>query len=60
MYPLVLTIGFELTEYSVNEGDGSVDLGISFINGNSGEFVPHVITSTIDGTATGGYCVIVS
>ena len=42
VYPSVLTFGFEPTEYSVNEGDGSVDLGI-FISGNAGEFVPHVI-----------------
>ena len=56
----VLTFGFEPTEYSVNEGDGPVDLGISFINSNSGEFLPRVIISTIDGTATGEYYVIVS
>ena len=55
MCPSVLTFGFEPIEYSVNEGDGSVDLDISFISGNAGEFVPHVIKSTIDGTATGVY-----
>ena len=55
MYPSVLTFGFEPTEYSVNEGDGPVDLDILFISGNAGEFVPHVITSTVDGTATGTY-----
>ena len=41
--------------YSVNEGDGSVDLSI-FISGNAGEFIPHVITSTIDVTASGASC----
>ena len=55
VYPLVLTFGFEPTVYSVNEGDGPVDLGI-FISGDAGEFVPHVTTSTVDGTVTGGYC----
>ena len=59
MYPLVLTFGFEPTEYNVNEGDGSVDLSIFFISGNAGEFVPHVITSTVDGTATGVYYMMV-
>ena len=53
MYPSVLTFGFEPTDYSVNEGNGSVDIGIFFISGNAGEFVPHAITSTVDGTATG-------
>ena len=57
MYPTVLTFGFEPTEYSVNEDDGSVDIGIFFISGNAGEFVPHVITNVSDGTATGGYYV---
>ena len=42
--------------YSVNEGDGSVDLSIFFIAGNAGEFIPHVITSTIDVTAAGATC----
>ena len=51
----VLTFGFEPTEYSVSESAGSVDLGISFINGYAGEFVPHVNVSTVDGTATGKY-----
>ena len=60
MYPPVLTFGFEPTEYSVNEDDGSVDLSIFFINGSAGEFVPHVIVSTVDGTATGGYYVMLS
>ena len=45
--------------YSLNEGDGSVDLSIFFISGNAGEFVPHVITSTVDGTATGVYYMMV-
>ena len=58
MHPSVLTFGFEPTEYSVNEGDGPVDVGIFFISGNAGEFVPHVITSTVDGTAIGWYYVI--
>ena len=55
VYPSVLTFGFEPTDYSVNEGDGSVDVDIFFISGNAGEFVPHVITSTADGTAIGWY-----
>ena len=43
--------------YSVSESAGSIDLNIFFI-GNPGAFVPHVITSTVDGTATGqhNYC----
>ena len=36
----------------MREGDGSVALDIVF-SGDAGEFVPHVITSTTDGTATG-------
>ena len=36
----------------MNERAGSVALGIVF-SGDAGEFVPHVITSTVDGTATG-------
>ena len=43
--------------YDVSESDGSVDLGIFFISGNAGEFVPHVNVSTVDGTATGKYCI---
>ena len=43
--------------YSVSESAGSIDLNIFFI-GNPGAFVPHVFTSTVDGTATGqhNYC----
>ena len=51
----VLTFGFESTEYNVSEIAGSVDVGIFFISGNAGEFVPHVNVSTVDGTATGKY-----
>ena len=36
----------------MNEGEGPVALGIVF-SGDVGELVPHVITSTTDGTATG-------
>ena len=36
----------------MSEGAGSVTLGI-FFSGDAGEFVPHVITSTVDETATG-------
>ena len=50
-YNVELVFGFEPTEYSVNEGDGSVSLGIAFSSGNAGEFVPHVILSTRDRTA---------
>ena len=39
--------------YDVSESVGSVDLGVIFISGNAGELVPHVIASTVDGTATG-------
>ena len=39
--------------YDVRESVGTVNLGISFINGDPGEFVPHVNASTVDGTATG-------
>ena len=39
--------------YSVRESIGSVDLGIFFINGNAGQFMPHLNASTADGTATG-------
>ena len=45
-----LVFGFNPTEYSIDEGDGSVSLSISF-SGDAGEFVPHVIVSTQDGTA---------
>ena len=41
--------------YSVSESIGSVDLGIFFIDGNAGHFVPHMNASTVDGTATGKY-----
>ena len=58
VYPLVLTFGFKPTVYSVSEGDGSVDLGIFFISGNAGEFVPSVITHTSDRTATGVHYVM--
>ena len=51
----MLTFGFEPTEYGVSESAGSVDLRISFISGDAGEFVPHVNVSTVDGTATGKY-----
>ena len=36
----------------MSEGAHSVALGV-FFSGDAGEFVPHVITSTVDGTATG-------
>ena len=53
----MLTFGFEPTGivYNVSESAGSVNLHISFISGNTGEFVPHtyVNVSTVDGTATG-------
>ena len=49
---LVLTFGFEPVAYNVSEDVGSVALGV-FFSGDAGEFVPHVITSTVDGTATG-------
>ena len=39
----------------MSESAGSVDLSISFISGDAGEFVPHVNVSTVDGTATGKY-----
>ena len=51
----VLTFGFEPVVYSVSEGIGSVNLGVFFISGDAGEFVPHLNASTIDGTATGNY-----
>jgi hypothetical protein len=51
----VLTFGFDPVVYSVSES-GSVDLGVFFISGNAGQFVPHVNASTVDGTATGKYC----
>ena len=50
IYFSVLTFGFE---YNVSESAGSVNLGVFFISGNAGEFVPHVNVSTVDGTATG-------
>jgi hypothetical protein len=52
----VLILGFEPAVYSVSESVGSVDLGVFFISGNAGRFVPHVNASTVDGTATGKYC----
>ena len=41
--------------YNVSESAGSVSVGISFISGDAGEFVPHLNVSTEDGTATGKY-----
>ena len=43
--------------YNVSEGVESVNLGIFFISGNTGGYVPHVNVSTVDGTATGKYCI---
>ena len=37
----------------MNESVGSLDLGVSFISGDAGQFVPHLNASTVDGTATG-------
>ena len=48
----VLTFGFEPVVYDESENVGTVNLGILFINGDPGEFVPHVNASTVDGTAT--------
>ena len=53
----VLTFGFEPVVYSMSESIGSVDLGVFFISGDAGEFVPHVNASTNDGTATGKYLI---
>ena len=39
----------------MSESIGSVDLGVFFISGDAGQFVPHLNASTIDGTATGKY-----
>ena len=36
--------------YNVRESEGSVDLGVIFISGSAGEFVPYVNVSTEDGT----------
>ena len=58
-----LIFGFEPIVYSVSESVGSLDLGVSFISGNAGQFMPHVNVSTADGTATGKYfiyCMIMS
>ena len=51
----VLTFGFEPVVYSVSESVGSMDLGVFFVSGNAGEFVPHVNASINNGTATGKY-----
>ena len=53
----MLIFGFEPVVYDENESVGSVDLGIVFISGDAGVFVPHVNVSTEDGTATGKYCI---
>ena len=45
--------------YDVSESVGSVDLGIVFISGNAGVFVPHVNVSTVDGTANSKYCIYI-
>ena len=50
---LVLTFGFDPIVYSMWERVGSVDLGVFFISGNAGHFVPHVNASAFHGTATG-------
>ena len=39
----------------MSESVGSLDLGVFFISGNAGQFVPHVNASTVDGSATGKY-----
>lgn len=46
--------------YSVRESVGSVDLGIFFISGNAGQFVPHMNASTVQGTATGKINIVLS
>ena len=51
----VLIFGFKPVVYDVRESVGSVDLGIFFMSGNAGEFVPHLNASTIDGTVIGKY-----
>ena len=53
----VLTFGFEPVVYDVSESVGSVDLGVVFISGNAGVFVPHVNVSTEDGTASSKICI---
>ena len=47
-----LLFRFESAAYNVSEGAGHIILCIVF-SGDAGEFVPHVTTSTVDGTATG-------
>ena len=49
----VLTFGFDPIVYSESESVGSLNLGVSFISGDAGQFVPHLNASTVDGTATG-------
>ena len=45
------TIGFEQTEYVVDEEDGSVTVGVRVLNGNLSAEVEVELTTT-DGTAT--------
>lgn len=52
----MLTFRFEPDVYSESESIGSINLGVS-IDGDSGVFVPHLIASTSDGTATGKHCI---
>ena len=37
----------------MSENVGSLDLGVFFISGNAGQFVPHLNASTVDGFAIG-------
>ena len=37
----------------MSESVGSLDLGVFFIDGNAGQFVPHLNACTVDESATG-------
>ena len=55
-YFTAITVMFSETTYSVNEGDGSVEIGLVFSNPSSTATTVQV-TNT-DGSATGKYCSI--
>ena len=54
--PIDITVMFNQTTYSVNEGDGSAQIGLVLSGPSSTATTVHVITT--DGTTTGEYCSI--
>ena len=51
----VVTIGFDLTTYSVHEDTGSVNITVSILNGTLGKNVVVTLSTESGGTATGKF-----